>query len=229
MRRLGSPAQAAIGRHRRDVIGGDMLPPRDSMLRKLPVIAVLGQGSPITPQRRDLARAVGGLVARLGAHLLTGGGFGVMAAAAEGFVGIGERAGFSIGIVPRHPEGPLERPNQDADGRVYPNPFVEIPIYSVLPPRVDDWDNVPARNHVNILSADGIIALPGNVGTRNELEMAMAYLGENERPRGGRRTVLIGPPDEFDAQQKDRFIHAASLAEAEKHMRSALAARGFSI
>lgn len=199
------------------------------MLRKLPVIAVLGQGSPITPQRGDLARSVGALVARLGAHLLTGGGFGVMAAAAEGFVGTEQRAGFSIGIVPRHPAGPLERPNQDADGRVYPNPFVEIPIYSVLPPRVDDWHNVPARNHVNILSADGIIALAGNVGTRNELEMAAAYGREMERPRGERRTVLIGPPDEFDAEQKSLFVHAASLAEAEKHLRSALAARGFAI
>jgi hypothetical protein len=49
------------------------------------------------------------LVARLGAHLLTGAGFGVMAAAAEGFVGTEQRAGFSIGIVPRHPAGPLER------------------------------------------------------------------------------------------------------------------------
>jgi len=199
------------------------------MLRKLPVIAVLGQGTPVAPQRRELARAVGRLVARLGAHLLTGGGFGVMAAAAEGFVGADGRPGFSIGIVPRYPGGPLEQPNQDADGRAYPNPFVEIAIHSVLPPRVDDWRSVPARNHVNILSADGIIALPGNVGTRNELEMAAAYRGEMERPRDERRTVLIGPPDEFEAEQKECFVHAASLAEAEKHMRRALAARGFSI
>lgn len=199
------------------------------MLRKLPVIAVLGQGSPIAPGRRELAQSVGRLVARLGAHLLTGGGFGVMAAAAEGFVGTDRRAGFSIGVVPRYPGGPLEQPNQDAEGRVYPNPFVEIAIHSVLPPRVDDWRHEPARNHVNILSADGIVALPGNVGTRNELEMAAAYGGELERPRGERRTVLIGPPDEFDAEQKERFVHAASLDEAEHHLRGALAARGFSI
>jgi uncharacterized protein (TIGR00725 family) len=199
------------------------------MLRKLPIVAVLGQGTPIAPERRELARSVGALVARLGAHLLTGAGFGVMAAAAEGFVGTEGRPGFSIGVVPRYPGGPLERPNQDADGRPYPNPFVEIPIYSVLPPRVDDWHNQPARNHVNILSADGIIALPGNVGTRNELEMAMAYRGEMDRPRGERRTVLIGPPDEFDADQKERFVLAATVADAEHHLRGALAARGFSI
>ena len=140
------------------------------MLRKLPIIAVFGQGTPLKPDRIDLARSVGSLVARLGAHLLTGAGYGVMAAVAEGFVGIAGRAGFSIGIVPRDPEGPLDRPNRDLDGRLYPNPFVEIAIHTPLPPRVADWHNVPARNHVNVLSADGIIALPGGAGTDNEIE-----------------------------------------------------------
>jgi uncharacterized protein (TIGR00725 family) len=199
------------------------------MLRKLPIVAVIGQGTPLKPERRELARSVGRLVALLGAHLLTGGGFGVMAAVAEGFVGVPGRIGFSIGIVPRDPNGPLDEPNHAEDGTPYPNPFVEIAIHSALPPRVEDWHRLPARNHVNILSADGIIALPGGAGTRNEIEMAAAYRGELNRPRSERRTVLIGPPNEFDVEHKERFVLAATLDDAENHMRSALAARGFSI
>ena len=62
------------------------------MLRKLPIVGVFGQGTPIGSDRADLARAVGTMIARLGAHLLTGGGYGVMEAVAEGFVNVADRA-----------------------------------------------------------------------------------------------------------------------------------------
>src|SRR5712691_3304165 len=152
------------------------------MQRKLPIIGVFGQGTPISDDRVRLARDVGVLVAKLGAHLLTGGGYGVMEAVAEGFVAIPGRAGHSIGVVPRDPEGPFDMPNQTL-GRRYPNAFVEIAIMTPLPPIVPDWRHSPARNHVNVLSADAIVALPGNEGTRNELDMAAEYLGEAARPR----------------------------------------------
>jgi uncharacterized protein (TIGR00725 family) len=199
------------------------------MLRKLPIIAVFGQGTPIGAERAGLARSVGALVAKLGAHLLTGGGYGVMAAAAEGFVAAASRAGFSIGIVPRDPAGPLDRPNSDRDGRPYPNPFVEIPIITPLPPRVENWRDDPARNHINVFTADGIIVLPGGPGTRNEIDMAAAYRDERSRARDQRRTVLLGPADEFTPEHRDTFVHAGSLDEAERHLRGALAARGISI
>jgi uncharacterized protein (TIGR00725 family) len=199
------------------------------MLRKLPIIAVFGQGTPLKSARRDLAKSVGALVAGLGAHLLTGGGYGVMEAAAEGFVGIAGRAGFSIGIVPREPDGPLDSINHDLDGRPYPNPFVEIAIHTPLPPRVGGWLDSPARNHINVLSADGIIALPGGPGTRNEIEMAAIYRGETNRSPSERRTVLVGPPEEFEQRHKELFVHAGTLSEAERHLRNALAARGHSI
>jgi hypothetical protein len=41
--------------------------------------------------------------------------------------------------------------------------------------------------------------------------------------------VLVGPPEEFEPDQKERFVHAATLREAESHLRGALAARGISI
>jgi predicted Rossmann-fold nucleotide-binding protein len=201
--------------------------PLAPMLRKLPIVAVFGQGTPLAPERERLARDVGVLVARLGAHLLTGGGYGVMAAAAEGFVSVADRAGLSIGIVPREPRGPLDVPNHDRDGRAYPNPAVEIAIMTPLPPRVEDWRAQPARNHINVFTATAILALPGGPGTRNELDMAAAYRDEAARPREQRRTVLIGPLAEFNPEHRAAFVHADTIATAERHLSGILAAAGF--
>jgi predicted Rossmann-fold nucleotide-binding protein len=188
------------------------------MLRKLPIVGVLGSGAPIAPERAALARAVGAMVARLGAHLLTGAGYGVMAAAAEGFVSVETRAGFSLGMAPHDPEGAIDQPNRAPDGRPYPNPFVEIAVFTALPPRAADWRNAPSRNHVNILTSHALVALPGAVGTTNELEMA-AELG----PAAGsspdmRRTILLGPREEFPAAACAAFRHADSIEEAERRL-----------
>jgi len=195
------------------------------MLRKLPIIAVFGQGTPIDDDQARLARDVGALVARLGAHLLTGGGFATMEAAAEGFVSIAERAGFSIGVVPRKMDGPFDAPNRDAKGCAYPNQYVEIAIRTPLPPRSSDWRTEPNRNHINVLTPDAIITLPGNSGTRNELDMSAEYLGERDRERAARRVVLIGPAERFTAHHLKLFVHAPTLADAEAHVRRVLAAR----
>ena len=194
------------------------------MLRKLPIVAVFGQGSALSRERTELARQIGAMVARLGAHLLTGGGYGVMAAAAEGFVTMAPRAGLSIGIVPRGRDSPFDVPNRDPEDRAYPNPFVEIAIMTPLPPRVPDWRNIPARNHINVLTADAIVALPGGEGTRNELDMAAAYRGESVRPREQRRTVLVGPIEEFAAAHRALFAHAETVAGAEQHLSAILTA-----
>lgn len=199
------------------------------MLQRLPIVGVFGRGSRIDAERAQLAREVGALVARLPAHLLTGAGFGVMESAAEGFTSVHPRAGLSIGIVPRRSRGPLDQPNREAEGRAYPNAFVEIAIMTPLPPRAGDWRKSPARNHINIFTAHAAIALPGGHGTSNELDMAAYYHGESILAREDRRTVLVGPPDEFSAGHRALFIHAASADEAERHIRKILAARGFSL
>ncbi len=36
------------------------------------------------------------------------------------------------------------------------------------------WDGL-TRNHVNILTADAVIALPGSTGTAHEVEIAVRY------------------------------------------------------
>jgi len=199
------------------------------MLRKLPIVGVFGAGTSVAADRMRFAQSIGAMVAGLGGHLLTGAGYGVMAAVAEGFVAVAGRPGSSIGIVPRDPDGPFDQPNRDPKGRRYPNPFVEIAIHTPLPPHVRDWRAAPARNHINVLTADAIIALPGGIGTENELDMAAEYRGERGRPRAERRTILVGPADEFAPGHRELFVHGATLEEAERHVRRVLAARGLAL
>lgn len=196
------------------------------MLRKLPIVGVFGAGTPLAAERAHFAQAVGAMVAHLGSHLLTGAGFGVMAAAAEGFVSVADRAGLSIGIVPREPDAPFDEPNHDRDRRLYPNPFVEIALRTPLSPRVESWRSAPSRNHINVLTPDAIIALPGGAGTGNELDMAAEYRGERNRERGERRTILAGPLVEFEPRHRELFAHAGTLGEAEQHVRRILAGCG---
>src|SRR4051794_7332453 len=162
------------------------------------------------------------MVARLGTHLLTGGGYGVMVAAAEGFTAVEPRAGLSIGIIPRDRERGFETVKRDPEGRPYPNRFVEVAIRTPLASRVDDWRHVPARNHINVLTADAMIALPGQSGTHNELDMAAHFGGEMGRRREQRRTILLGPAGEFTCEHRTLFMHAADVAAAERHVRGIL-------
>lgn len=199
------------------------------MIRKLPIVAVLGQGSTLSAERTRLVRTAGAMIGRLGAHLLTGAGYGVMEAACEGFISVDGRLGLSIGIIPCDSAGPFDRPRRDDAGRAYPNPLVEIAVHTPLPPRTEDWHAVPSRNHVNIFTAHALLALPGNAGTRNELDMAAHYKGEAERPRAERRTVLLGPIEEFTPGHRELFVHAATVAETEGHLRLVLASQGFKL
>jgi uncharacterized protein (TIGR00725 family) len=217
--------QACGPDHRRDVIGGDNVASEDDMLRKLPIVGVFGSGSLIDAARTALAQRVGAMVAGLGAHLLTGGGYGIMAAVAQGFVDAPDRTGLSIGIIPRRPDGAFDEPGHDASGRTYPNPFVEIAIRTPLLSRIEDWRTTPVRNHVNVLTADAIIALPGGFGTANELEMAMEYYGERHRPPAARRTVLLGPAEEFAPWQHEMYVHCEKIGEAEGQVRRVLERR----
>ena len=57
----------------------------------------------------------------------------------------------------------------------YPNQWVEIPIRTHLPLSGEQGRDPMSRNHLNVLSADVIVALPGGEGTRSEVELALEY------------------------------------------------------
>ena len=134
----------------------------------------MGSGS---DAHEALAAPLGRWIAEGGHHLLTGGGGGVMASVSAAFVATRPRDGVCIGVLP----GPEARPG-------YPNPSVEIPIRTHLPLSGAMGTDPRSRNHVNVLTSDLVIALPGGEGTRSEVQLAVRY---------GRPVILHGPRDAF--------------------------------
>ncbi len=130
-----------------------------------PVVAVLGSGKEAVGPR---CAAVGEGIARLGAHLLTGGGGGVMAAVAEAFCGTPGRRGLSLAVLPGDP-----RTGLPPEG--YPNPWVEVPLPTHLPGRGTRGGDPCSRNHLVVLGARAIVALPGGEGTASECRLALRY------------------------------------------------------
>ena len=122
-------------------------------MRCLPVVGVMGSGSEC---HRSLAGPLGGMIARLGVHLLTGGGQGVMRCVAEGFTTVEDRAGLSLGVLPGFVTGDGCSP---PDG--YPNCHVELVIQTHLPGRGADGEGAGSRNAINVLSAKALVILPG--------------------------------------------------------------------
>ena len=133
----------------------------------LRVVGVMGSG-----RNRHAARSqrVGVWIARAGYHLLTGGGPGVMAAVTEAFVSVTPRVGLAIGVLPADAT--------QSDGTPppgYPNQWVEIAIRTHLNRRGPNGSDAASRNHLNVLSSDVIIILPGGVGTASEACLAVRY------------------------------------------------------
>jgi len=133
----------------------------------LPIVGVIGSG---TESHEDRASVVGQWLAREGFHLLTGGGGGVMEAASRAFHGFSDRKGLIIGIIP----GNINDKGYNRKAG-YPNPWVEIPIYTHLPLSGKNGTDSMSRNHINILTPSVIIALPGSYGTASEVKLALKY------------------------------------------------------
>ena len=118
----------------------------------------------------ERARRVGEWIARAGYHLLTGGGAGVMAAVTEAFVGVEERRGLAIGILPAAAGG-----SAGAARPGYPNPWVEIAVRTHLHEVGAHGAGPASRNHLNVLTSDVVIVLPGSAGTASEARLAERY------------------------------------------------------
>lgn len=134
---------------------------------RAPVILVSG---PAAPRDQDLRNAeeVGRLLARAGAHLLTGGRTGVMEAACRGAVSAG---GTTIAVLPGCDQA--ESP---------PNPHVEIAVFTGMG---------VGRNAILVQTADAVIAIGGGWGTLSEIALA----GNLERPVILLDSWGVTPPD----------------------------------
>lgn len=134
---------------------------------RLPIVGIMGSGEiEWTERTADLGRWLAGK----GFHLLTGGGKGVMASISRAFYEVSDRIGSVIGVLPCQVDDPDCRPKEG-----YPNPWVEIPIFTHLSLSGKQGTEPLSRNHINILSSDVIIALPGGAGTLSEVMLAEKY------------------------------------------------------
>ena len=91
-----------------------------------------------------------------------------MASVSRAFYETPRRRGLVIGVIPGQVGSALPKPG-------YPNRWVEIPIFTHLPLSGTEGREPLSRNHINVLSADVIIALPGGAGTASEVSLALSY------------------------------------------------------
>lgn len=134
-------------------------------------------GSGVDPHA-EFAEPLGVWLAEQGFHLLTGGGAGVMASVSRAFCGVPGRRGVAVGILP----GSEREGGRAREG--YPNAWVELPVFTHLPLVGERGGEPLSRNHINVLSSDVVVALPGGAGTRSELRLAQRY---------GRPVIAWGP------------------------------------
>jgi len=142
-----------------------------------PIVTVIGSGRSADP----CCAEVGRLIATLGFDLLTGGGRGVMEAVSRAFFETSPRSGLVVGVIPARVHGLEQIEDRTATDVVYepppgyPNDWVEIAIYTHLPDSGEEGTRRSSRNHINVLSADAIVALPGREGTNAEVWLAKQY------------------------------------------------------
>ena len=112
------------------------------------IVGVMGGGRATAPDLRA-AYELGRLIADRGWILLNGGrNAGIMEASARG---ASENGGMTLGIVP-----------DDHPGQV--SEFIQIPVLTGMG---------SARNNINVLTSDVVVACPGGTGTLSEVALAL--------------------------------------------------------
>ena len=160
------------------------------------IVGVMATSQQSTTEKyRSLAEAVGAVVAANGFHLLTGGGLGLMQIAGKEFLHTKGRAGKLISVLRAKGTDHLTE-SWDSKGNlklnergrgasaketVRPwkanedNKLAEILIRTHLPYSGELGEHDLSRNHINILTSDLIVILPGGIGTLSELRLAYEY------------------------------------------------------
>jgi uncharacterized protein (TIGR00725 family) len=164
-------------------------------------VGVMGSG---TDEHETLGQEIGALLARLGVNLLTGGGPGVMTSVSRAFVQGPETRGICIGIIPCLSERDRSTPKAG-----YPNPYVELPIYTHLPHSGPRGKEDLSRNHINVLSSTAVIALPGEAGTASEASLAVDY---------GKPIIAYSPQKHLVEHFSKSVPRATTLREVEEFL-----------
>lgn len=165
---------------------------------RLPVIGIMGSGR--STDGAELAEIAAHLVAKMGCHLLTGGGGGLMGVVSRAFTQTAGRKGISIGVIPAQRFGGSEPPNG------YPNKWIELPIQTHLTRSVGPR-GLRSRNTVNVLTSSAIIFLPGGRGTFSELRLARRF--------GRPRILFLGKSGKIEGRTADalsEYAHPADTA-----------------
>ena len=177
-------------------------------IHRRPVVGVMGSSS---RAYEDLAEPLGRWIASLGVHLLNGGGVATMEAVSRAFTEVSPREGLVIGVLP------ADLPDGAAVPRAgYPNPFVEIAIFTHLPLSGFTGTDPRSRNHINVLSSNVVVILPSSESTQSEMELAIRY----------RKPVIA-----FFAEHRvewpvpDGVPVARTLADVQRFVRTALEGR----
>lgn len=148
------------------------------------IIGVMGPGRADSSER-EAAYELGKRIAAEGWTLLTGGrSSGVMEAASKG---AREAGGITVGVLP-------------GSGRTGMSEFVDVPIVTGMG---------SARNNINVLSSDLVIACGVGLGTTSEIMLAA---------KAGKNVILLkqGQPTEPFLEQfgSKQFHFASTPAEA---------------
>lgn len=149
---------------------------------RTPIVGVMGPGAP-SDEVREIARELGSALAAAGFIVLSGGrASGVMEAVSKGAKSEG---GLVIGVLPD-------------DDATQASAYVDIPIVTGMG---------SARNNINVLSSDVVIACGMGPGTASEVALAM---------KAGKPIILlaVGEDNEHFFSKLGRVLIARDVHEA---------------
>ena len=129
-----------------------------------------------------------------------------MTSVAKAFCETPSRQGVCLGIVPT-----VEYEGGYVAREEYPNPYIELPIFVPLDKKATGDRNPYSRNHVNVMTSNALVILPGDHGTRNEVSLAIQY----KKPM-----ILFGPEEAFD-KFPERPSHTNDIEEVREFLEQA--------
>ncbi|OED36043.1 TIGR00725 family protein [PVC group bacterium (ex Bugula neritina AB1)] len=146
------------------------------------IIGVMGGADHVSSQALNAAESLGKLIAKEGWILLTGGrNLGIMDVACRGAK---EAGGLTLGILPD-------------EKKFATSSYVDIPIYTGMG---------EARNVINVLSSDVVVACPGASGTISEVALAL---------KSSKPVIAMGFDDKglFSDMESRCYMHRAQTPE----------------